>query len=311
MAVIVSVSRKDLAQRRQTLRRQRQIRIVTAIWRTLASAGCASGLFWIAVQPMWVLKSPAQIVMKSGNHLLPESTIKSLLNLSYPQSLWRIQPTAIAKSLEMQPAISQVYVSRRLFPPGLIINIDERVPVAIAESDHREDGALQCIYNSLSLRRTDVKFPSQCFLQKGNTSQGKDSLGLIDAKGIWMSLKKYTSISDKLKLPSLKIVGSPKQYHPYWYHLYQALNQSDVKITEIDCENSSDLILLTELGPVHLGVPDSQLSEKFQVLDQIRYLPSKLSLSKIEYIDLKNPAIPLVQLKDDGSDKTAPRPKIP
>lgn len=264
MTFIVSVSRQDLAQRRQKLRRQRQARIITAIWRTFAVTCFAGGLFWISVQPIWVLQSPRQIVMKSGNHLLPEKTIKSLLKLSYPQSLWRIQPDAIAKSLQQQPAIAQVYVSRRLFPPGLMINIEERVPVAIAQ-----------------------RLP-----------QSTNSLGLIDAKGVWMPLEKYISLSGNLKLPILRVIGSPEQYQPYWFELYQALSQSYVKVTEVDCQDSSNLILKTELGKVHLGIANTQLNEKIKVLSQIRHLPSKLNLSQVEYIDLKNPAIPLVQMID-------------
>lgn len=271
MTFIASVSRQDLAQRRQKLRRQRQARIITAVWRTFAVTCFAGGLFWISVQPIWILRTPRQVVMKSGNHLLPEKTIKSLLKLSYPQSLWRIQPDAIAKSLQQQPAIAQVYVSRRLFPPGLMINIEERVPVAIGQR-------LPQSSNSLAKNRT--------------------SLGLIDAEGVWMPLDKYISLSGNLKLPILRVIGSPEQYQSYWSELYQAISQSYVKVTEVDCQDASNLILKTELGKVHLGIANSQLNEKIKVLSQIRHLPSKLNLSQVEYIDLKNPAIPLVQMID-------------
>ncbi len=273
MTFIGSVSRQDLAQRRQKLRRQRQTRIITAIWRTCAVTTFAGGLFWIAVQPIWILKGPKQIVIKSGDHLLSQKTIKSLLQLSYPQSLWRIEPDSIAKSLQQQPAIAQADVSRRLFPPGLTINIEERVPVAI----------------------------SQRFPQSNSLSKKTNSWGLIDANGVWMPLEKYISLSGNFKPPVLKVLGSPEQYRPYWAGLYRALSQSYVKITQVDCQDSSNLILQTELGKVHLGIPNSQLSEKIRVLSQIRHLPSKVNLSQVEYIDLKNPAIPLVQMREQGN----------
>ena len=69
--------------------------------------------------------------------------IRSLLVLSYPQSLWRIEPTAIAKSLKQQPTIAQASVSRRLFPPGLMIEIKERVPVAMAQCSAANNGQKQ------------------------------------------------------------------------------------------------------------------------------------------------------------------------
>ncbi|MBN3886092.1 MAG: FtsQ-type POTRA domain-containing protein [Nostoc sp. JL34] len=274
MAGIISVSRTDLAQRRQKLRRQRQLKIIQAIWRTFAITGLAGGLLWVAVQPVWMLKAPKQIVMKSGNKLLSDETTQSLLVLSYPQSLWRIEPSAIANSLKKQPTIAQAIVRRRLFPPGLIIEIQERVPVAVTQT-------------------------------RGNK---KVIIGLLDASGAWMPLEKYTSLNPTSKLPNLRVIGSPKQYCLYWTQLHEAVSQSSVKVIEIDCQNPTNLILKTELGNVHLGVPGPQLSEQIKVLAQMRPLAAKFNSGQIEYIDLKNPEIPLVQMNQENQKLT---PKIP
>jgi len=269
MAGIVSVSHTDLAQRRKKLRRQRQMKIIQAIWRTFAISGLAGGLLWLAIQPIWILNAPKQIVMKSGNQLLSDDAIKSLLVLSYPQSLWRIEPSVIADSLMQQPTIAQATVSRRLFPPGLNIEIQERVPVAIAQ------------------KRIE---------QNQNTGNKKVTVGLLDASGVWIPLEKYKSLNPKAKLPNLKVIGLPKQYSLYWTQLYQAVSQSSVKVMEVDCEDPANLILKTELGQVHLGVPSPQLPEQIKLLAQMRHLPAKLNFSQIEYIDLKNPESPLVQV---------------
>ncbi|BAZ28747.1 polypeptide-transport-associated domain-containing protein FtsQ-type [Cylindrospermum sp. NIES-4074] len=284
MAGIVSVSRTDLAQRRKKLRRQRQMKILQAFWRTCAVTGLAGGLLWAAIQPMWVLNAPAQIVMKSDNQLLTDKEMQSLLVLSYPQSLWRIKPGAIAESLKQQPTIAQATVNRRLFPPGLIIEIKERVPVAIAQMPKGQQTPA-CGSNS----------PQQC-PQNGGNNNRQVALGLIDGSGVWMPLEKYTSLNPTSKLPSLKVIGSPEQYRSYWTQLYQAISQSSVKVTEIDCQDPTNLILKTELGKVHLGAPTTQLPEQINVLVQMRHLSAKLNLSQIEYIDLKNPESPLVQV---------------
>ncbi|MEH2115960.1 cell division protein FtsQ/DivIB [Nostoc sp.] len=274
MAGIISVSRTDLAQRRQKLRRQRQMKIIQAIWRTFAITGLAAGLLWVAIQPVWMLKAPKQIVMKSGNKLLSDQTTQSLLMLSYPQSLWRIEPLAIANSLKKQPTIAQAIVRRRLFPPGLIIEIQERVPVAVTQT-------------------------------RGNN---KVTIGLLDASGAWMPLEKYTSINPTKKLPNLRVIGSPKQYCSYWTQLHEAVSRSPVKVMEINCQNPTNLILKTELGNVHLGVPGPQLSEQIKVLAQMRPLATKFNSGQIEYIDLKNPEYPLVQMNQKEQKLT---PKIP
>ncbi|WP_445636621.1 Cell division protein FtsQ [Nostoc sp. DSM 114161] len=281
MAGIISVSRTDLAQRRKKLRRQRQMKIIQAIWRTFAITSLASGLLWVAVQPMWMLKAPKQIVMKSGNKLLSDETTKSLLALSYPQSLWRIEPTAIANSLKKQPTIANAIVRRRLFPPGLIIDIQERVPVAVTQT------------------------PT---VQNQGTTNKKVTIGLLDANGVWIPLEKYTSLNPSRKLPNLRVIGLPKQYCLYWTQIHQAISQSLVKVMEIDCQNPTNLILKTELGNVHLGTPGPQLSEQIKVLAQMRRLTAKLNSGEIEYIDLKNPEFPLVQMNQVNPKLT---PKIP
>ncbi|MCC5641463.1 FtsQ-type POTRA domain-containing protein [Nostoc sp. CHAB 5824] len=281
MAGIISVSRTDLAQRRKKLRRQRQMRIIQAIWRTFAITGLAGGLLWVAVQPVWVLKTPKQVVMKSGNQLLSDETTQSLLVLSYPQSLWRIEPTAIANSLKKQPTIAQAIVRRRLFPPGLNIEIQERVPVAVTQTASE---------------------------QNQTTGNKKVTIGLLDASGAWMPLEKYTSLNPTKKLPNLRVIGLPKQYCLYWTQLHQAVSQSAVRVIEIDCQNPANLILKTELGNVHLGVPGPQLSEQIKVLAQMRHLAAKLNFGQIEYIDLKNPDFPLVQMNQKDQKLT---PKIP
>lgn len=280
MAGIVSVSRTDLAQRRKKLRRQRQMKIIQAIWRTFAISGLAGGLLWVAIQPIWVLNAPKQIVMKSGNQLLSDDAIKSLLVLSYPQSLWRIKPSAIADSLKQQPTIAQATVSRRLFPPGLNIEIQERVPVAIAQKR----------------------------IEQHNTTNRKVTLGLLDASGVWMPLEKYKSLNPTEKLPTLQVIGLPEQYSSYWTQLYQAVSQSSVKVIEINCEDPTNLVLKTELGTVHLGVPSPQLPEQIKLLAQIRHLPAKLNSSQIEYIDLKNPESPLVQVNQKKSKVDSQNP---
>ncbi|MFM6105647.1 MAG: cell division protein FtsQ/DivIB, partial [Sphaerospermopsis kisseleviana] len=78
--------------------------------------------------------------------------------------------------------------------------------------------------------------------------------------------------------------------------LYQAVSQSSVKVMEIDCQDPTNLILKTELGNVHLGVPNAQLPEKIQLLVQMRHLPAKFKPKQLAYIDIKNPDRPLVQM---------------
>ena len=293
MAGILSVARTNLAQRRQKLRRQRQIKVIQTIWRTVAVTGMASALLWLAIQPMWVLKDTKQIVIKSGAKIEPaQKDIYSLLGLSSPQSLWRIEPSVIADSLKKQPNIAQATVIRRLFPPGLIIEIQERVPVAIAQIRKKQTATNCTVAPSAAGKSADVK---PC-VQNNSAANKQSELGLLDASGIWMPMAKYMSMNPQTELPQMMVIGSPAQYRPFWTQLYEAIRQSSLNVTEIDFQDPTNLILTTELGIVHLGSPSNKLPEQIQVLERMRHLRTQFNPNHMDYIDLKNPAMPLVQV---------------
>jgi len=226
------------------------------------------GLVWGATQPSWVLRESNQVVIL-GTHILSAQAIRSILPLSYPQSLLQIEPKAIARSLKAQPAIAKANVTRQLFPARITVQIQERVPVALA----------------------------QTLLPKGNSTPTPkaSSLGLVDENGVWVSMQSYTSLSSTLQLPSLKVIGIPEQYRPYWTQLYQAVSHSPIKVAEIDCQEPANLIMKTELGIVHFGPYSSRLADQLKVLAQMRQLSGRLNVSQIAYINLKNPEHPSVQ----------------
>ncbi len=264
MADIASVSRTDLAQRRKKLRRRRRIKVIQTIWQTIAVSALASSLMWVTVQPTWVLKTSKDVEV-SGNQLLSTKAVQSLVVLPYPQSLWRIEPSKIAASLQKQPAIAHANVTRRLFPPGLLVEVKERIPVAIAQNNE--------LIGDVSKQTT---------------------LGLLDASGMLMPMELYTPNQEGI--PRLKVIGSVEQYRGFWTQLYQVLSQSSVKITEVNCQDPTNIILKTELGKVHLGAPSPQLPDQIKVLTQIRDLPAQVNPNQIEYIDLTNPESPLLQV---------------
>lgn len=268
MTSITSVSRSELTQRRRLLRRHRYLKVFQALLRTLAVSGLLGGLVWATTRPIWLLSESNQVVIE-GNQILSDQAIQSLLSLSYPQSLLRIQPEEMAQSLESQPPIAEATVTRQLFPPEITVQVKERVPVAIAIT----------------------QFP------KGNSSSSpKASVGLLDQNGVWIPIQSYGSPSSTLKLPKLKVIGVPEQYRSYWPQLYQSVSHSQIKVTEIDCREPANLILKTELGIVHLGPYSSRLAVQLNVLAQMRQLPSQINLSQISYIDLKNPEATSVQM---------------
>lgn len=278
MTSIASVSQEKLTDRRKQLRRARRIKSFQAIWRSLFVGGIASSLVWAITLPDWVISQPEQVVIE-GNHFLSSKAIRSLLPLSYPQSILRVQPQAIAKSLESQAPIAEATVSRQLVPPGLTIQVKERKPVAIAFGSALQGALAQ------AARRQNFK-----------TSHPTPPAGLLDEQGVLMPSSSYTKLEQNLELPTLKVIGSRDQYSPYWSEVYQAVSHSPVKVFEIDWQNPANLILKTELGKVHFGPYSSRFTEQLGVLDRMRELPTHISPSQIAYIDLKNPDLPAIQM---------------
>ncbi len=269
------LSQSDLAQRRQRLRRQRRARFLQTAWRALAVGGLAAGTVWIVTLPVWLIQKPEQVKIE-GNHLLQTQTIRSLLPISYPQSLLRLEPQAIAKELKAKAPIADVVVSRQLFPPSLMVRVKERYPVAIA-----------------LLTQSDVQYLYQ---KTARDKAGTMRAWLLDENGLQIEIENYEVINRSMKLPGLKIIGNFDHYRSIWPQLYRETSRSPVKISEIDLQNPANIILRTELGAVHLGSFGSRFSEQIKTLDRMRKLSKEVSPSQIEFINLRNPASPMLQM---------------
>ena len=127
---------------------------------------------------------------------------------------------------------------------------------------------------------------------------------------MWIPLQSYpATVRQRLNL-NLKVLGSPESYRAYWSPLYQSVSQSAIKVLEINCQDPANLVFKTELGTVHLGPYSERLTEQLKVLAQMRSISTQVNTSQIAYIDLRNPADPLVQMyqkkENDTSVQTVP-----
>ncbi|MBW4444233.1 MAG: FtsQ-type POTRA domain-containing protein [Plectolyngbya sp. WJT66-NPBG17] len=260
MTSIAPVSRTELSQRRQKLRRQRRTRFFQASWRNVAIAGFAVGALWVATLPAWVIRKPEQVTIK-GNRFISEQTIRTLLPIAYPQSLLKVQPQSISDALKAKAPIANATVDRQLFPPSLTVRVQERIPIA----------------------------------QTASSSKASQP-GLLDETGAWMPQDSYTTLNPNFKLPTLRIIGNPEQYRPNWATFYRSIRQSPVKTLEANWEDPTNLILKTELGTVQFGVYGSNFPAQLKVLDEMRRLPSRVNAGQILSIDLRNPNSPLLQM---------------
>lgn len=210
-------------------------------------------------RPEWTIRDKSQITL-SGNKFIPSAKLHGLLPLSYPQSIWQISTQELGEKMETIPPLAKVEITRQLFPAQLNIAVQEKQPIAIAISN-----------------------------------EGK---GFLDKEGNFIAQSFYEPIKPDLKLPnSPQFLGYSVQYKKFWQKIYPLLQSSPVKISIIDGRSSSNLILVTEIGNVHLGSDINQLTEQIQTLARMKKLPSRIASSRVAYIDLTNAASPSIQLK--------------
>jgi cell division protein FtsQ len=294
---------ESILNRRKQLRGQQRVKLLTGIWRTLAIASIAAAGLWATTLPEWIIRRPDQVVIR-GNKLLSTQAIQALLPLSYPQSLLELHPQSIATTLETAVPISKTTITRQLFPPRLIVEVQEKQPIAVGQCD-----------------RCTLVTPVSSSAKVKSVSQGPADLWLIDNQGTAAPLTSYPGLQ-KSGSPTLKVLGffapsaQPDQKtagsananlvsinatrKQQWQKLYTALQQNPVKVSAIDWRSGNNLILQTELGTVYFGPFTRNLPQQLKALDQMRKLPQLISTKQVSYIDLNNPEQPLVQIRNSG-----------
>ena len=293
MTGIAPVSRTELAQRRKHLRKQRRNQLLQTSWRSVVIMGLAAGMVWVIAQPNWVIRQAEQVTIE-GNRFLATQTIRSILPIQYPQSLMKIQASEISQALTTKAPIAEVTVERHLFPPSLVIKVREREPVAQVFLSTNPTNPAQ---------PKDVKNPPDKSGEKpAEKSIEKSTLadrpyGFLDENGMLLPLESYSNLTQDMKMPDLKVIGDPDLYRRQWNALYPIVRRSPVKIDLIDWQNFSNLKLKTELGMVHVGSLGRLFPSQVRALDKMRQLPNRLPPAQIDYIDLRNPSAPMVQLK--------------
>ncbi len=290
-----------IRERRRQLQSKRRWRQLAGLWRTTVLLGLTGTLVWGLTLPDWMIRRPEQVQIR-GNTLLKTTAIQAQLALEYPQSLLRLQPQPLIHRLEATLPLQRVTVARQLFPPKLMIEVQERLPVA----------ATTCSY---------------CWVRsEGGQVQGPASRWFIDAMGAVAPNTSYEASALKPP-PSLMIQGyfvaAPQGDRPNlllvtrerqerWQQIYRLLQRQSLPITGLDWRNEQNLIVQTPLAPVHLGPVQgnsSTLEQQLMALLNLQQLPQYLDPKQIVFIDLVNPQEPLVQVRNQPSQQPLPQQK--
>jgi cell division protein FtsQ len=129
----------------------------------------------------------------------------------------------------------------------------------------------------------------------------------IDERGLELPISSYRQ-SVSQSLPTLQLLLPAQGSCPQWVQLYRVVRTSPVAIGVIDCRDSHNLSLQTEVGKVRLGAFSdlNRLTSQIQQLDRLREWQKHTLDRDIEGLDLENPDLPKLQLQQPATVPAKP-----
>ena len=194
---------------------------------------------------------------------MDETVVVNAAGLSFPQSLLILEPGEIETKLMQELPVQEVSVQRRLFPPGLDIQLVERRPVAAA------------------------------------TRMGSKGMerGMVDREAQWMPM----DMAKQGEKPesSVKVEGWISNRRAVIARILQQRDLLGRPLKTIQVEPAGGVSLRIEtLGLVYLGANDALLDQQFKTIAQLNQsLPPKLRGASSEGLDLSDPSQPELKLR--------------
>jgi cell division protein FtsQ len=250
------ISITDFTERRKQLRHKLRVKFLQHIWQFLFISGLTGGMLWVATLPDWILRSANQVDIE-GNRLLTRESLQKLVPVAYPQSIFQVQPVAIAAKLEATAPVRSVIVTRTLFPARITIQVQERDPVAKAEVDGQ--------------------------------------MGLVDADGAWMPIKSYPINMKKPELTVLGLNKRVLQHWPSAYRQISQRRVKVSQVDWRDETNLILKTELGKVHCGLFS--STEFAKQLETLERLHPLPQKLKSQAFAYIDLTNASSPILEMK--------------
>ena len=248
-------------ERRRRLRQERRRERWIQCWRLPFLASAATGLGWVLLTHDWTLRHQDQVQV-SGSQRLGRDAVIEAAALSFPLPLLSLRPGEVEAELLKKLPVQAVAVERRLLPPGLTVELEDRRPLAAA------------------------------------TRQGEKGLlrGMVDRRGQWMA----RTASDHGEEPetTIEVRGWTPAQRGSVARLLEQRDQLGSPLESIEIGADGSLSLRTAaLGLVQLGNDPRLLEQQLITLSQLsRSLPPELRRQAGSSIDLSDPRQPELQL---------------
>jgi cell division protein FtsQ len=201
---------------------------------------------------------------------MDENVVVKAAGLSFPQSLLGLEPGQIETKLMQELPVQEVSVQRRLFPPGLDIQLVERRPIAAA------------------------------------SRMGPNGIerGMVDREAHWMPM----DMAKRGEKPAsaVKVEGWISNRRAVIARILQQRDLLGRPLKTIVVKPAGDVSLRIEtLGLINLGANEALLEQQFKTIAQLtQSLPPNLRGTSNEGLDLSDPNQPELKLRPKPTPTT-------
>ena len=203
-----------------------------------------------------------QDIRISGSELFSQNDVINNLSLNFPIRLIFVETNLLEKELKKNLSLKNVSVNRELFPFGLKVDINSRIPIAYGER----------ILND------------------------KKIFGFIDKDGIFIN--KQNVEEKNLNKLTIQVFGWEEKFKQILSEIFIAIENYELEIVKITF--SSDGFLTVEekdLKTIFLGFKPNLIKYQLQIINNLKNEFKKNSFSKnLDNIDLTNPEKPKIKV---------------
>ena len=207
-------------------------------------------------------KVNVQDIRISGSELFSQNDVVSNSSFTFPIRLIFIKTNLLEKELKQNLSLKNISVSRQIFPFGLKVHVNTRIPIAYAER----------ILN-------DEKI-----------------LGFIDKDGIFIN-KKNAEEQNLSKL-KIQVFGWKEKYKKILSEILIAQDNYEFELVKITFSSNGFLTVEEkDLKTIFLGFNPNLINYQLQIINNLKNQFKKNNFSKkIDNIDLTNPKKPKIKV---------------
>jgi len=207
-------------------------------------------------------KVDTQDIRISGSKLFSQNDVIKNSSLNFPIRLIFVETNLLEKELKQNLSLKNVSVNRELFPFGLKVHINTRIPIAYGER----------ILND------------------------KKILGFIDKEGIFIS--KQNADKKNLNKLTIQVFGWREKFKKILSKIFIALENYEFEIVKITFSPDGFLTIEEkDLRTIFLGFEPNLINYQLQIINDLKNEFKKNNFSeKIDNIDLTDPDKPKIKV---------------